>query len=131
MIEPLVADLKDSAKDNEFFRRVLFTGTRSQLVLMSLVPGEEIGAEEHEVDQLIVVVKGEGKVVLNGVESSFEDGMVACVPAGVHHNVINTDDRPMKLFTVYAPPEHAAATVHKTKADAESAEKAAPDPASA
>ena len=124
MIEPFVAELKDAAKENDSFRKVLFTGAKSQLVLMSLLPGEEIGMEVHEVDQLLFIVKGEGHAVLDQVERPIEKGMVVCVPAGVHHNVINSDEQPMKLYTVYAPPQHAAGTVHRTKAEAEKAEKA-------
>jgi mannose-6-phosphate isomerase-like protein (cupin superfamily) len=124
MIEPLVTDVKEAAEDNDFFRQVLFTGAKSQLVVMSLLPDEEIGMEVHDVDQILYIVDGKGKAVLNGVEKSFKKGTALCVPAGVHHNVINTDDEPMKLFTVYAPPEHAAGTVHRTKAEAEAAEKA-------
>jgi mannose-6-phosphate isomerase-like protein (cupin superfamily) len=129
MIQPFVTDLKDAAKENELFRHVLFTGAKSQLVLMSLAPGEEIGNEVHEVDQLLFIVKGEGEVVLDGVEKPFEKGMAVCVPAGVHHNVINSADEAMKLFTVYSPPQHAAGTIHKTKAEAEAAELEVSQPA--
>jgi mannose-6-phosphate isomerase-like protein (cupin superfamily) len=119
MTQPYVADIKKAAKENEFFRKVLFTGTKSQLVLMSLLQGEEIGTEVHEVDQILYAVEGDGKVVLDGVGKEFEKGEIACVPAGVQHNVINTSDEPMKLFTIYAPPQHAAGTTHRTKAEAE------------
>lgn len=111
MIKPFVDDLKHATRENVAFRRVLFTGPRLQLVLMSLNPGEEIGEEVHAVDQLLSVVKGEGKVVLDGSTQDFKKGMVACVPAGVTHNVINGEDGPMKLFTIYAPPQHEAGTV--------------------
>jgi mannose-6-phosphate isomerase-like protein (cupin superfamily) len=126
MTQGYVVNIKKDAKDNDFFRKVLFTGTKSQLVLMSLRPGEEIGAEVHKVDQVLYVVDGEGKVVLDGIDKEFEKGEIAFVPAGVQHNVINTDDEPMKLFTIYAPPQHAAGTVHRTKAAAEQAEREAP-----
>jgi mannose-6-phosphate isomerase-like protein (cupin superfamily) len=125
MTQGYVVNIKKDAKDNGFFRKVLFTGTKSQLVLMSLRPGEEIGAEVHKVDQVLYVVDGEGKVVLDGIDKEFEKGEIAFVPAGVQHNVINTDDEPMKLFTIYAPPQHAAGTVHRTKAAAEQAEREA------
>ncbi|HET7421686.1 MAG TPA: cupin domain-containing protein [Candidatus Dormibacteraeota bacterium] len=115
MIKPYVNDLKDAAKDNDFFRKVVFTGSHLQLVLMSLEPGEEIGEEVHEVDQLLSIVKGEGKAVLDGQEQKFEKGMAVCVPAGVRHNVINSGDKPMKVFTIYAPPQHAAGTVQEKK----------------
>jgi Mannose-6-phosphate isomerase len=122
MTKAYVGNIKKAAKDNDFFRKVLFTGTKSQLVLMSLLPGEEIGTEVHEVDQILYAVEGEGKVVLDGASKEFEKGAVACVPAGVQHNVINTDHEPMKLFTVYAPAQHAPGTIHRTKAEAEIAE---------
>jgi mannose-6-phosphate isomerase-like protein (cupin superfamily) len=125
MTQGYVVNIKKAAKDNDFFRKVLFTGTKSQLVLMSLRPGEEIGSEIHKVDQVLYVVDGEGKVVLDGVEKEFEKGEIVFVPAGVRHNVINTDDEPMSLFTIYAPPQHAAGTVHRTKAVAEEAEREA------
>ena len=123
MSESYVVNIKKAAESNEFFRQVLFTAQKSQLVLMALQAHEEIGAEVHEVDQILYVVEGEGKVVLDGDGQEFEKGMIVVVPAGVRHNVINTDDKPMKLFTVYAPPQHAPGTVHRTKAEAEAAEK--------
>jgi mannose-6-phosphate isomerase-like protein (cupin superfamily) len=122
MTEPYVDDIKKAAKDNDFFRKVLVTGEHSQLVLMSLDPGEEIGMEVHDVDQSLYLVEGEGKVVLDGVEKEIEKGGMVFVPAGVHHNVLNSNDKAMKLFTIYAPPEHAAGTVHRTKAEADQAE---------
>ena len=122
MIEPRIIDVKRAAKENSFFRKVLVTAGKSQVVLMSLVPGEEIGTESHEGDQLLYAVKGEGVAVINGVEELFEKGTMFCVPAGTVHNVINTGDEPFKLFTIYAPPEHADGTVHETKAEADAAE---------
>lgn len=129
MSESFVVNIKKAAKENDFFRQVLFTAKQSQLVLMALKAHEEIGAEVHKVDQILYVVEGEGKVVLDGAGQEFEKGMIVVVPAGVRHNVINTDDEPMKLFTVYAPPQHAAGTVHRTKAEAEAAEKGELQPA--
>jgi mannose-6-phosphate isomerase-like protein (cupin superfamily) len=125
MTQGYVVNIKKAAKDNDFFRKVLFTGTKSQLVLMSLRPGEEIGVEIHKVDQVLYVVDGEGRVVLDGVDKEFEKGEIVFVPAGVQHNVINTDGEPMKLFTIYAPPQHAPGTTHRTKAVAEEAEREA------
>ncbi len=122
MTQPYVVNVTKAAKENDFFRKVLFTGAKSQLVLMSLLPGEEIGTEVHEVDQILYAVEGDGKAVLEGVAEKFEQGEIVFVPAGVQHNVINADDEPMKLFTIYAPPEHAAGTIHRTKAEAELAE---------
>lgn len=125
MAQAKIIKVKDEAKQNETFRTVLFTAEKSQLVMMSLRPGEDIGEEVHaDVDQLLYAVKGEGVAVSDGKELAFAKGTVFCVPAGVKHNVKNTGDEPMKLFTVYAPPQHAPGTVHETKADAAKAEKA-------
>jgi mannose-6-phosphate isomerase-like protein (cupin superfamily) len=114
-MEALRIELKDVAKENEYFRQVLFTGVHSQLVVMALSPGEEIGEEVHEVDQFIYAVKGEGEAVMAGVAAPFVKGEALCVPAGSLHNVRNSGDEPMKLFTVYSPPQHAAGTVEKLK----------------
>lgn len=122
MIEPRIIDIKRAAKENSFFRKVLVTASTSQVVLMSLLPGEEIGPESHDGDQLLYAVKGDGVAVINGVQEPFEKGTMLCVPAKAEHNVINTGDEPFKLFTVYAPPQHADGTVHETKAEAEAAE---------
>ncbi len=124
MTEPFVADLRGAAKQNRDFRRVLFTGGGSQLVLMSIEPGDEIGSEVHDVDQVLYAVDGEGEAIVGGVRHPFKKGIVVCVPAGVEHNFVNTDDEPLRLFTVYAPPQHPAGTVHVTKADALAAEAA-------
>lgn len=123
MIEPCVVDVNVAAKENTLFRKVLFTAAKSQLVIMSLLPGEEIGSEVHDGDQLLYAAKGDGIAIFDGREVRFEKGMVFCVPAGARHNVINRSDEPMKLFTFYAPPQHAAGTIHRTKADAEAAER--------
>ena len=123
MTKGFVGDIKKAAKENYFFRKVLFTGKSSQLVLRSLEPGEDIGEEVHSVDQIIYVIDGEGMVELDGTKKEFEKGDVVFVPAGVRHNVINAEDEEaMKLFTVYSPPQHADGTIHPTKADAEAAE---------
>jgi mannose-6-phosphate isomerase-like protein (cupin superfamily) len=110
--------LKRQTKHNTSFRRALFTAKHMQLVVMCLQPGEEIGTEVHDVDQLIYIVDGEGRVVLDGRDEKVVKGMVVCVPAGVQHDVITENGEAMKFFTIYAPPEHAAGTVHETKADA-------------
>ena len=124
MTEPRVIDVKQAAKENSDFRRVLFTGPHSQLVLMALAPSEEIGTEVHgNVDQLLYVVKGQGVAVLGSAKRPFDKGAVICVPAGTSHNVINTGDEPLKVFTVYSPPQHAPETVHHTKSDADKAEE--------
>ncbi len=108
-------DLEDAVKENNLYRKVLFTGKYSQLVVMALAPGEEIGLETHSVDQFIYVVKGEGKSLIGVRKANFEEGDAICIPSGELHNVINTGDKPMKLFTVYSPPQHAANLVEKSK----------------
>ena len=111
---------------NEFFRQVLFTGKHAQLVVMCLQPGEEIGNEVHDhVDQFFRVEEGEAKFILNGGEEHMVCASdAAVVPAGTYHNVINTSKTSkLKLYTVYSPPNHPDGTIHKTKAEAEEAEK--------
>ena len=122
MIEPYATDLKHAAKQNKFFRKVLFTGVHSQLVLMTLRPFEEIGVEVHEVDQVLYAIEGEGEAFVDGIRYEFEKDCVLCVPAGSQHNVVNTGDEVLRLFTIYAPPQHAAGTIHETKEDAQAAE---------
>src|SRR5919204_841118 len=100
------ADVKEIAKENELFRKVLFTSARGQLVVMNLQPGEEIGEEVHDADQFIYVVRGEPEVVLNGDSIRFEKGAAAYIPEGTRHNVINSGHEPVKLFTIYSPPQH-------------------------
>lgn len=106
---------------NSNFRRVLYTAKHSQLVLMSLKPGEEIGEEAHEDgDQFFRFEKGEGKVVIDGISHEAASGSAVIVPAGAKHNVINTSQtEELKLYTIYSPPHHKDGTVHPTKADAE------------
>ena len=111
--------------ENTAFRRVLFTAAYSQLVLMSLRPGEEIGLEVHTVDQFFRFESGQGKAILDKQEFLVSDGDAVIVPAGVHHNISNiyqTDD--LKLYTIYSPPQHQDGTIHLTKAEAEAAEAA-------
>jgi mannose-6-phosphate isomerase-like protein (cupin superfamily) len=108
-------DLEDAVKHNDCYRKVLFTGANSQLVVMNLAPGEEIGFETHSVDQFIYVVKGEGLSVIGKDEAKFEEGDAICIPSGELHNVVNTQDKPMKLFTVYSPPQHPANLVQESK----------------
>ena len=105
---------------NGDFRRVLYTGNHLQLVLMTLQPGEEIGEEVHDGrDQFFRFEEGEGVVDIDGVENRVEDGSGVIVPSGARHNVRNTGDQPLKLYTIYGPPEHQDAIVQATKADAE------------
>ncbi|HVP26661.1 MAG TPA: cupin domain-containing protein [Candidatus Bathyarchaeia archaeon] len=105
---------------NSDFRRVLYTGKYSQLVLMNLKPGEEIGEEIHKtIDQFLRFEKGEGVVSIDGVKHKVVDGDAVIVPAGARHNVTNTSkNTELKLYTIYSPPEHQDGTVRKTKADA-------------
>jgi len=117
-----VTNIEKDSLENDNFRKVLYTSTHSQLVLMSLLPGEDIGAEIHELDQFLRVEKGEGKAVLNDIEYPIVDGSAIVVPAGVKHNIINTSDISMKLYTVYSPAEHKDGVIRKTKAEAEAME---------
>ena len=118
-----VANIEALALENNLFRKVLYTAKHCQLVLMSLKPGEDIGAEVHHLDQFLRFEQGEGKAVLDGVEHAISDGFAIVVPAGTMNNIINTSaDKPMKLYTVYAPPNHRDGVVHKTKAEAEADE---------
>jgi mannose-6-phosphate isomerase-like protein (cupin superfamily) len=110
---------------NKYFRQVLFTGKHCQLVLMCLQPGEEIGNEVHaKVDQFFRIEEGKAKFIFNGkVVHVVKNADAVVVPAGTYHNVINTSKTmPLKLYTVYSPPNHPAGTVHKTKAAAAAAE---------
>src|SRR5689334_5040297 len=115
MTKGYVADIKKAAKDNKNFRDVIFTATKSQIVLMSLRPDEEIGLEVHDGDQIIYLVDGEGVAILDGEKSEIKKGSIVFVPAGVRHNIVSSDDEPMKLFTTYAPPQHAAGTVQRAR----------------
>lgn len=111
------------AEENEFFRQEIVTSEHSQVVLMALKPGEDIGEETHaDVDQSLFFVSGTGRADLNGEASAIGPNSLVVVPAGTRHNFINSGETPLKLVTVYAPPEHAPATVHKTKAEAQAAE---------
>jgi len=114
-----VDDIEAMTEHNRDFRRVLYTGRQLQLVLMSLQPGEEIGEEVHpDRDQFFRVEKGKGVVFIDGHMAKIGSDFAIVVPAGARHNVRNTGDKPMKLYTLYAPPEHEDATVHATRAEA-------------
>ena len=115
-------DIVALAKQNEFFRQEILTNEHSQLVLMSVQPGDDIGEETHDVDQILVFVSGSGEAVLNGQKSNVAENSLVVVPAGTLHNFINTGTTPMKLFTIYSPPEEEPGTVHKTRAEAQEAE---------
>ena len=119
-----VGNIEEQTKSNSDFRRVLYTGHQLQLVLMSLPPGEDIGEEVHaDRDQFLRIEDGEGEVWIDGRMTSVEDDFGIVVPAGARHNVRNTGDRPLRLYTLYAPPEHAEGTVHRTKSDALASEE--------
>jgi mannose-6-phosphate isomerase-like protein (cupin superfamily) len=105
---------------NEDFRRVLYTGKHLQLVLMTLPPGCDIGEEVHEDrDQFFRIEEGEGEIRIDGAANRVEDDFAVIVPAGARHNVINTGDKPLRLYTLYGPPEHRDGVVHATKEQAE------------
>ena len=111
------------ARQSDDFRKVVITGDKMQVVVMTIQPGEEIGAETHEGhDQVLLFVDGEGEAVLDGVTSTVSAGDLSFVHAGVHHNFINTGSEPLRIVTAYAPPEHEPDTVHADKAEADAAE---------
>jgi mannose-6-phosphate isomerase-like protein (cupin superfamily) len=119
-----IADIESLTEENTDFRRVLYTGKKMQLVLMALQPGEEVGEEVHEDrDQFFRIEEGEGEVVIDGKRTSVEENHAIIVPAGARHNVINTGDAPLLLYTLYAPPEHRDGLIQKTKKDAERQEE--------
>lgn len=114
-----VQDIEGISIKNEEFRRVLYTATNCQLVVMALKAGEEIGTEVHKLDQFFRVEEGVGEAVLDGARTSLSAGFAVLVPAGSNHNIINTGSGPLKLYTLYAPPNHKDGVVHHTRADAE------------
>jgi mannose-6-phosphate isomerase-like protein (cupin superfamily) len=114
-----VTNIEEATVQNRDFRRVLYTGKNSQLVLMNLRPKEEIGDETHTLDQFIRVEAGDGVAILDGVKHQISDGSAVVIPAGTKHNVVNESaTAELKLYTLYSPPEHRDGTIHKTKADA-------------
>lgn len=114
-----VVNIEEQSLQNENFRTVLFTAPHSQLVVMSLLPTEDIGEEVHSVDQFIRIEEGEGKTVLDGEETDIKSGFAVVIPAGTKHNIINTSiDKKMKIYTVYSPAQHKDGTIHVTKAEA-------------
>lgn len=120
------ADIEAETIGNTNFRKVLFTGAHSQLVVMSLPPGEDIGMEVHaNVDQFFRFEAGQGKAILNGEEILFKANDVIVVPVGTNHNIINSSTtEPLKLYTIYSPANHPEGTIHATKEDALAAEEA-------
>jgi len=114
-----VKNVEGLAVQNQDFRRVLYTAQHCQLVLMSLKPEEEIGEEVHKLDQFFRVEAGVGEAVLDGVLTPIRAGYAVVVPAGTKHNILNTGTVPMKLYTLYAPPNHRDGIVHRTRHEAE------------
>jgi len=119
-----ITNIETKTLANEYFREVLFTAERIQLVVMALQPGEEIGAEVHDdVDQFVRIEAGTGKAVLDGDETDLVDGSIVVIPAGTHHNILNnSDSEALKLYTIYSPPEHPDGTINKDKAEADAYE---------
>ncbi len=119
-----VDNIEKLTTDNEKFRKVLYTGQYMQLVLMTLKPGEEIGAEVHEDhDQFFRVEEGSGEVIIDGQSRAIKDDDAIIVPAGARHNVVNNGDQPLKLYTIYGPPEHRDGVIHATKAQADASDE--------
>lgn len=114
-----VGDIESIVLNNENFRRVLYTAKNCQLVVMALKPQEDIGAEIHTLDQFFRVEEGTGEAILDGVRTSIQAGFALIVPAGAKHNIINTGSVPLKLYTIYAPPNHKDGVVHPTRKDAQ------------
>jgi mannose-6-phosphate isomerase-like protein (cupin superfamily) len=123
--QPYRADVKTLARQNADFRHVLYTGDHVQIVAMSLPPNEDIGPEVQRVEQCFFIVEGRAKTMVAGRVGSAKENDVLCVPAGVRHNIRNDGPRPLKLYTLYAPPQHPAGTVQRTKQDAQ---RSAPPP---
>lgn len=120
---PILKNLKGRAEENTFFRQVMATGQNTQIVIMSIPPGGEIGQETHpDNDQVLCLVKGAGRAVIGGEETDFNMGDMALVPAGTEHNFITAGDEPMQIITFYSPPHHPEGTVHKTKEEADAVE---------
>jgi mannose-6-phosphate isomerase-like protein (cupin superfamily) len=113
-------DIEARTLGNDYFREVLYTAPHSQLVVMTLQVGEEIGAEtHHDHDQFIRVESGQGEAILDGERHALKDGMAVVIPAGSLHNVVNTSsDEPLRLYTIYTPPEHPDRTINRTREDA-------------
>jgi mannose-6-phosphate isomerase-like protein (cupin superfamily) len=114
-----VKNIEEISVRNQDFRQVLYTAKNCQLVIMALKPGEDIGMEVHKLDQFFRVEEGKGAAVLDGVCTEIGAGFAVLVPAGTNHNIINTGTDPLKLYTLYAPPNHRDGVVHHTRADAE------------
>ena len=114
-----IKDIESIVDKNDAFRRVLYTAKNCQLVVMALKPKEDIGEEVHTLDQFFRIEEGTGEAVLDGVHTPISAGFVVLVPAGTKHNIINTGSGPLKVYTLYAPPNHRDGVVHQTRAEAE------------
>ena len=114
-----VQNIESVSVKNENFRQVLYTAKNCQLVVMALNPKEEIGMEVHELDQFFRVEEGIGEAILDGIHKIISAGFAVLVPAGTNHNIVNTGTVPMKLYTLYSPPNHRDGVIHKTRAEAE------------
>jgi mannose-6-phosphate isomerase-like protein (cupin superfamily) len=112
-----ITNIEKETIDNTDYRRVLYTAKNCQLVLMSIEPGDEIGEEVHTLDQFIRIEEGKGRVIMDGTSHELCDDHAVIIPAGMRHNVVNTGENPLKLYTVYAPPEHKDGIVVPAKAD--------------
>jgi mannose-6-phosphate isomerase-like protein (cupin superfamily) len=124
---PFKVNIIQRAQANTYFREVLATGPHSQVVVMNIAPGGEIGEETHaDVDQVLVFVSGEGSAILEGNQARVGPGSLVQVPAGTRHNFVNTGPTDLRLYTIYAPPQHAQGTIHRTKAEADADERDAP-----
>ncbi len=126
---PYVVDIEKATLENPFFRRAIWTGTHLQLTLMCIAPGSEIGLEMHDnLDQFLRLEQGKGQVLMGSspenltFQQNVSDGSAVFVPAGTWHNLINTGNKPIKLYSIYAPVQHPPGTIHCTKADSDAAE---------
>jgi mannose-6-phosphate isomerase-like protein (cupin superfamily) len=124
-MQKFTGNIEELTLENNYFRKVINTASNSQLVLMSLKPGEDIGVEVHTEDQFFRFESGEGKVIFNGDEEyAVSDGVAVVVPSGMQHNIVNTSaTEDLKLYTIYSPAHHPDGTIHETKEEAEEAEK--------
>jgi mannose-6-phosphate isomerase-like protein (cupin superfamily) len=118
-VKGFIEDIENISVKNQEFRRVLYTAKNCQLVVMALKPKEEIGAEVHKLDQFFRVEQGTGEAILDGARTAIQAGFAVIVPAGTNHNIINTGSVPLKLYTIYAPPNHRDGVIHHSRADAE------------
>jgi mannose-6-phosphate isomerase-like protein (cupin superfamily) len=117
-MQGFIGDIEKLAKENNNFRKVIYTGRYMQLVLMSLKPGEEIGEEIHGVDQFLRIEEGEGRAIIGDKEYKIKDDMAILVPAGLKHNIVNTGNEDLKLYTIYALPHHKDGIIHQTREEA-------------